>query len=60
VRRERKIVTIAIARKLAVHLFWLRRKQTDYQQPLQFGSQGRKFEEVIMIERVTAEMVGSD
>jgi len=38
----------------------MRREQTDYQQMLPFGSQGRKFEEVIMIERVTGEMVGLD
>ena len=37
-RRERKIAKVAMARKLAVHLFWMWRKERDYQQLLQFGS----------------------
>ena len=37
-RRDRGIVKVAMARKLAVSLYWMRRKECDYQQTLQFGS----------------------
>jgi transposase len=37
-RRERRIAKVAMARKLAVQLYWMWRKQWDYQQVLQFGS----------------------
>jgi len=37
-RRERKIAKVAMARKLAVRLYWMWRKGWDYQQLLQFGS----------------------
>jgi len=37
-RRERRIAKVAIARKLAVHLYWMWRKECDYQQSIKFGS----------------------
>ena len=36
-RRGRKIAKVAMARRLAVHLFWMWRKQWDYQQLNEFG-----------------------
>ena len=41
-RRGRKIAKVAMARKLAVRLYWMMRKQWDYEQLSKFGSQGRK------------------
>jgi len=37
-RRERRIAKVAMARKLAVRLYWMWRKQWDYQQMRKFGS----------------------
>jgi len=37
-RRERRIAKVAMARKLAVRLYWMWRKGWDYEQSLQFGS----------------------
>src|SRR5213083_846009 len=37
-RRGRKIAKVAMARKLAVRLFWMMRKQWDYEQLKKFGS----------------------
>jgi transposase len=37
-RRERRIAKVAMARRLAVRLYWMWRKGWDYQQFLQFGS----------------------
>ena len=37
-RRERRIAKVAMARKLAVRMFWMWRKGWDYQQVLKFGS----------------------
>jgi transposase len=36
--RGRKIAKVAMARKLAVHLFWMWRKGWDYEQGRKFGS----------------------
>ena len=41
-RRGRKIAKVAMARKLAVCLYWMWRKGWDYEQLQKFGSQGRK------------------
>ena len=41
-RRGRKIAKVAMARKLAVRLYWMMRKEWDYEQVKKFGSQGRK------------------
>ena len=41
-RRGRKIAKVAMARKLAVHLYWMWRQGCDYGQRQKFGSQGRK------------------
>ena len=41
-RRGRKIAKVAMARKLAVRLYWMMRKEWDYEQLRKFGSQGRK------------------
>ena len=37
-RRGRKIAKVAMARKLAVHLFWMWRKGWDYEQMRKFSS----------------------
>ena len=37
-RRERRIAKVAMARKLAVSLYWMMRKEWDYQQTRKFGS----------------------
>jgi len=42
-RRGRKIAKIAMARKLAVHLYWMWRQDLDFGQLQKLGSQGRKF-----------------
>ncbi len=41
-RRGRKIAKVAMARKLAIRLFWMMRQGWDYEQMKKFGSQGRK------------------
>ena len=41
-RRGRKIAKVAMARRLAVRLYWMMRQGWDYQQWVKFGSQGRK------------------
>ena len=41
-RRGRKIAKVAMARRLAVRLYWMWRKEWDYEQLKKFGSQGRK------------------
>ena len=37
-RRGRKIAKVAMARKLAIHLFWMMRQGWDYEQMKKFGS----------------------
>jgi transposase len=37
-RRDRRIAKVAMARKLAVSLYWMWSKEHDYQQHLKFGS----------------------
>jgi hypothetical protein len=41
-RRGRKIAKVAMARRLAVRLYWMMRKEWNYGQVKKFGSQGRK------------------
>jgi transposase len=41
-RRGRKIAKVAMARRLAVRMYWMMRKGWDYEQVKKFGSQGRK------------------
>jgi len=41
-RRGRKTAKVAMARRLAVRLYWMMRQGWDYQQWSKFGSQGRK------------------
>ena len=41
-RRERRIAKVAMARKLAASLYWMLRKEWDYQQTMKFGSLARK------------------
>jgi transposase len=43
-RRERRIAKVAMARKLAVRLFWMWRKEWNYQQLLKFGSHAGQLE----------------
>jgi hypothetical protein len=38
VRRDRRIAKVAMARRLAISLYWMWRKRYDYQQSLKFGS----------------------
>jgi transposase len=38
IRRGRKIAKVAMARKLAVRLYWMMRKEWDYEQVRKFGS----------------------
>jgi transposase len=45
-RRERRIAKVAMARKLAVCLFWMWRKEWNYQQLLKFGSHAGESEYV--------------
>ena len=40
-RRGRKIAKVAMARKLAVHLYWMWRQGCDYSQLHKLGSHGR-------------------
>jgi hypothetical protein len=37
-RRGRKIAKVAMARKLAVQMYWMMRKEWDYEQLRKFGS----------------------
>src|SRR6201988_3805352 len=41
-RRGRKIAKVAMARRLAVRMYWMMRKGWNYEQLKKFGSQGRK------------------
>jgi transposase len=41
-RRERGIAKVAMARKLAVRLYWMWRKEWDYEQVKRFGSHARQ------------------
>ena len=41
-RRGRKTAKVAMARRLAVHLYWMMRQGWDYAQWVKFGSQARK------------------
>jgi transposase len=43
-RRGRKIAKVAMARKLAVHLYWMWRKEWDYQQLQKLGSHAGELE----------------
>ncbi len=37
-RRRRRIAKVAMARRLAVRLYWMMRKEWDYEQLTKFGS----------------------
>jgi transposase len=41
-RRGRKIAKVAMARRLAVWMYWMMRKEWNYEDLKKFGSQGRK------------------
>src|ERR1700739_1024266 len=41
-RRGRKIAKVAMARRLAIALYWMWRKGWNYEPSRKFGSQGRK------------------
>jgi transposase len=43
-RRDRRIAKVATARKLAVRLYWMWRKEWDYAQFLKFGSHAGQLE----------------
>jgi hypothetical protein len=50
-RRGRKIAKVAMARKLAVHLYWMWRQGRDYGQLQKLGSQGRKLSSHAVVTR---------
>jgi hypothetical protein len=50
-RRGRKIAKVAMARKLAVHLYWMWRQGRDYGQLQKLGSQGRKLSSRAVVTR---------
>jgi hypothetical protein len=37
-RRERRIAKVAMARKLAISLYWMWRRRMDYEEMKKFGS----------------------
>jgi len=41
-RRGRKTAKVAMARRLAIRLYWMWRQGLDYEESVKFGSQGRK------------------
>jgi hypothetical protein len=41
-RREKRIAKVAMARKLAVRLYWMWRNGWDYSQMVEFGSHAGK------------------
>ena len=41
-RRGRKIAKVAMPRRLAVRMYWMMRKEWNYEKLKKFGSQGRK------------------
>jgi transposase len=43
-RRGRKIAKVAMARRLAIRLYWMWRKGWDYEQVKKFGSHAGKLE----------------
>ena len=45
-RRERRIAKVAMARRLAVRLYWMWRKGQEYQQSVEFGSHAGQLVEV--------------
>jgi transposase len=45
-RREKRIAKVAMARRLGVRLFWMWRKEWDYQQVLKFGSHAGQLDAV--------------
>ena len=52
-RRGRKIAKVAMARKLAVRLYWMMRKEWDYEQVKKFGSHagqpGNRYQPVVQV-----------
>jgi hypothetical protein len=45
-RREKRIAKVAMARKLAVRLYWMWRNNWQYSQLVEFGSNAGKLETV--------------
>jgi transposase len=56
-RRGRAIATVALARKLAVRLFWMWRKGQDYQQVKKFGSNTGQPEVLHGVKSITAHVI---
>jgi transposase len=44
IRRQRRIAKVAMARKLAVRLYWMWRDGWQYSQLVEFGSNARNLE----------------
>jgi len=59
-RRGRKIAKVAMARRLAVRLFWMWRKQSDYEQWTKFGPHaGQRPEQALVCNRTSSYRLGS-
>ena len=43
-RRDKRIAKVAMARKLAIRLYWMMRKEWNYEQLKKFGSHARESE----------------
>ena len=56
-RRGRAIAKVALARKLAVRLFWMWRKGQDYQQVKKFGSDLGQLEVPNGVKSITAHVI---
>ena len=58
-RRERRIAKVAMARRLAVRLYWMWRKGRDYEQFLQFGSHAGQPVVGYGVKQITATLIGT-
>jgi len=56
-RRGRSIATVALARKLAVRLYWMWRKGQDYQQVKKFGSHAGQLETPNGVKSITVKLI---
>jgi transposase len=56
-RRGRAIAKVALARKLAVRLFWMWRKGQDYQQGKKFGSDTGQLEVPNGVKSITVKVI---
>jgi hypothetical protein len=52
-RRGRKIAKVAMARRLAIGLYWMWRKGWDYEQVKKFGSHGASSNQAMVFSRTS-------